>query len=56
MIPDMINISEAKMHDRYGLAQLIFPKNTIIVENRSYFDFQLMLNRIHTENVFVTRI
>ena len=56
MIPDMVNITEAKVHDRYGLNQLIFPKNTIIVEDRAYFDFELMLNRIHAENIFVTRI
>lgn len=56
MIPDMVNISEAKLHDRYGLAQLIFPKNTIIVEDRAYFDFNLMLSRIKAENIFVTRI
>ncbi len=56
MIPDMINISEAKIHDRYGLTQLVFPKNTIIIEDRAYFDIQLMLNRIQAENVFVTRI
>ena len=56
MIPDMLNITEAKVHDRYGLQQLIFPKNTIILEDRGYFDFQLMLNRIQAENVFVTRI
>lgn len=56
MIPDMVNISEAKQHDRYGLDQLIFPKNTIIVEDRAYFDFDLMLNRIKAENIFVTRI
>lgn len=56
MIPDMVNISEAKLHDLYGLAQLVFPKNTIIVEDRAYFDFALMLNRIDAENVFVTRI
>jgi len=56
MIPDMINISEAKLHDRYGLAQLVFPKNTIIVEDRAYFDFDLMLSRIRAENIFVTRI
>ena len=55
-IPDLINISEAKIHDRYGLGQLIFPKNTIIVEDRAYFDFALMLNRIKAENTFVTRI
>jgi hypothetical protein len=45
MILDLINISEAKINDRYGLAQLIFPKNTIIDEDRGYFDFQLMLTR-----------
>lgn len=56
MIPDMINITEAKVHDRYGLAQLIFPKSTIVIEDRGYFDFQLMLNRLQAENVFVTRI
>lgn len=56
MIPDMVNITEAKLHDRYGLAQLIFPKSTIVVEDRAYFDFELMLSRIQAENVFVTRI
>jgi len=56
MIPDIINITEAKLHDRYGLAQLVFPKNTIIVEDRAYFDFSLMFNRIKAENIFVTRI
>jgi len=56
MIPEVINISEAKVHDRYGLKQLIYPKDTIIVEDRAYFDFELMLNRIKAENVFVTRI
>jgi hypothetical protein len=56
MIPDMVNITEAKLHDRYGLSQLIFPKGTIIVEDRAYFDFDLMLSRIKAENIFVTRI
>jgi hypothetical protein len=42
MLPDVVNISEAKLHDRYGLEQTVFPKNTIIVEDRAYFDFQLM--------------
>lgn len=56
MIPDIVNITEAKLHDRYGLAQLVFSKNTIIVEDRAYFDFTLMLSRIQAENIFVTRI
>jgi len=56
MLPEMVNITEAKVHDRYGLSQLVFAKNTIIVEDRAYFDFALMLSRINAENVFVTRI
>jgi len=56
LIPDVVNITEAKVHDRYGLKQLIYPKDTIIVEDRAYFDFELMLNRIKAKNVFVTRI
>lgn len=56
MLPDVVNITEAKVHDRYGFEQLIFPKDTIIVEDRAYFDFDLMLNRIKANNVFVTRI
>lgn len=56
MIPEIVNITEAKIHDRYGLSKLIFPKNTIIVEDRAYFDFTLMLSRIKAENIFVTRI
>ena len=55
-IPDLINITEAKTHDRYGIGQLVFSKGTIIVEDRGYFDFTLMLTRIKAENIFVTRI
>lgn len=54
-IPDLVNITDAKTHVRYGLRQTIFVKNTIIVEYRAYFDFDLMLNRMYAENIFVTR-
>lgn len=56
MIPDMINISEARIHDRKGFENNIFPSGTIIVEDRGYFDFTLMLARIKAKNIFVTRI
>ena len=55
-IPDLINITEAKTHDSKGLGQNIFQKNTIIVEDRAYFDYELMHNRIKAQNIFVTRI
>lgn len=56
MIPDVVNITPAKLHDRHGLKQLVFVRNTIIVEDRAYFDFDLMMQRVIAENVFVTRI
>ena len=37
MIPDVVNITPAKLHDRYGLKQLVFTKGTIVVEDRAYF-------------------
>jgi hypothetical protein len=40
----------------YGIDKLVFPKETIVVEDRSYFDFTLMTHRIQAENVFSTRI
>jgi len=56
MLPDLINITEAKTHDRYGFENMIFPKGTIIVEDKAYFDFELMYSRIKAQNIFVTRI
>lgn len=56
LVPEVVNITEAKIHDRNGIEQLVFPKNTVIVEDRGYFDFELMKNRISADNIFVTRI
>ena len=55
-IPDLVNRTQARTHDRYGIGQLVFSKGTLVVEDRAYFDFTLMLHRIQAENVFVTRI
>jgi len=56
MLPEYVCISEAKVHDSKGLENNIFKAGTIIVEDRAYFDFSLMLARIKADNVFVTRI
>lgn len=55
-LPDVINITEAKTHDNKGMENNVFEKGTIIVEDRGYFDFNLMLRRILANNIFVTRI
>lgn len=52
----MVNISEAKLHDSKAVKQLVFAKDTIIVEDRAHFDFDLMMQRIRADNTFVTRI
>ncbi len=55
-IPDFINITEAKVHDSQGFENNVFPANTIIVEDKGYFDFGVMKKRIDAKNIFVTRI
>jgi hypothetical protein len=55
-LPDVINISEAKVHDSQGFGNQIFAANTIIVEDKGYFDFEVMKKRTDAKNIFVTRI
>lgn len=56
MIPDIINISNAKLSDRRGADDFRYPKDTIVVDDRGYFDTKLFRIRIEDENHFVTRI
>lgn len=56
MLPDLVNITEAAVHDKRGHPQTVFAPGTIIVEDKGYFDFSLMMQRINAQNVFVTRI
>lgn len=55
-IPDMVNITPAKVHDSKGFEQQIFKKDTVIIEDKGYFEFKLMRSRIDAGNIFVTRI
>jgi len=56
MIPDIVNISEAKVSDRRGVDDFRYGKDTIIVDDRGYFDTKLFKIRMDDENHFVTRI
>jgi IS4 transposase len=56
MVPDIINISEAKVSDRRGVDDFRYPKDTIIVDDRGYFDCKLFKQRVDDQNWFVCRI
>ncbi len=56
MLPNLVNISEADIHDRKGFEDVIFPKGTIIIEDKGYWDFSIIKSRIKADNDFVTRI
>lgn len=56
MIPDMINLTPAKVSDRRGVDNFRYPAGTIVVDDRGYFDFGLFATRIEDQNHFVTRI
>jgi IS4 transposase len=56
MIPDIVYITEAKVSDRRGVDDFRYEKETIVVDDRGYFDFKLFRTRIDDKNWFVTRI
>jgi hypothetical protein len=56
MVPDIVNISEAKKSDRRGVDNFHYPKETIVVDDRGYYDCKLFKIRIEDENWFVTRL
>ncbi len=56
MLPEIINITEARLSDRRGVDNFRYPKDTIIVDDRGYYDFKLFGQRIEDKNHFVTRM
>lgn len=56
MMPNLVNITNASIHDRKGFEEIVFPKDTIIVEDKGYWDFNIIKARVLSQNVFVTRI
>lgn len=53
LLPDIVNISKAKVSDRRGVDNFRYEKDTIVVDDRGYFDFKLFRQRIDDENTFV---
>lgn len=56
MLPNLVNITEAAVHDSKGFEQVVFEKGTVIIEDKGYWDFGVIRDRIKAENTFVTRI
>ena len=56
MLPEIINITPAKTSDRRGVDDFHYPKDTIVVDDRGYFDCKLFKTRIDDGNYFVTRL
>jgi hypothetical protein len=56
MMPNFVTITEAGIHDSKGFSKSTFDKGTIIVEDKGYWDFDVIRARINAENTFITRI
>ena len=56
MLPEIINITAAKTSDRRGVDDFHYSKDTIVVDDRGYFDCKLFKIRIDDSNWFVTRL
>ena len=55
-IPEVVFISDARLDDRKGLANLGLGNDNILVYDRGYFDFAFFKNRINNQADFVTRL
>jgi hypothetical protein len=49
----IVHISEAKVSDRRGVDDFRYSKDTIVVDDRGYFDCKLFRTRIDDQNWFV---
>lgn len=56
MLPEIVNITEAGVSDRRGVDNFRYEPDTIVIDDRGYFDFKLFVQRIADGNHFVTRI
>ena len=56
MLPELVNITNARTSDRRGADGFRYSKNTIVVDDRAYFDCKLFKQRIEDENDFICRI
>lgn len=56
MLPNLVCIGEASVHDSKGFEEVVFPAGTIILEDKGYWDFDVIKARIKADNIFVTRI
>ncbi len=43
MLPDLINKYQADIHEKRGHTQTVFALKSIIVEDKDYFNFTLMI-------------
>lgn len=56
MLLEIVYITEAKVSDRRGVDTFSYEEDTIVVDDRGYFDFKLFGNHINDKNWIVTRI
>src|SRR5699024_12366993 len=56
MIPDMINLTPARVSDRRGADNFRYRKDTIVVDDRGYCDVGLSATRIEDQAYVDTRI
>ncbi len=56
MLSSLVCIGEAQVNDSRGFEQVVFPKDTVILEDKGYWDFDVINARIKAQNTFVTRI
>lgn len=55
-IPELIHLSDGKMHDSKAIPHLQIKDDSIIIDDRAYYDFKAFVDFIARSVTFVTRI
>lgn len=55
-LPEVIHLSDGRLHDRKALPHLQIRDNSVIIDDRAYYDFGAFVDFIQRDVTFVTRV
>ena len=55
-LPELVHLSDGKMHDKKAIPHLQIKDNSVLIDDRAYYDFSAFVDFIDRSVTFVTRI
>ena len=55
-LPELVHLSDGKMHDKKAVPHLQIKDNSVLIDDRAYYDFSAFVDFIDRSVTFVTRV